>query len=159
MREFILTTALDAFNDRCSCSQFYHVCVAFRGTKILAMGYNCCCRVLKRYGEAKSMHAEIDALQRIKSSQKRPFDILVIRINKTKTSLLDSQPCIRCENWMRNYPVRRIYFSKSTKNGGIIKYIEKKQFIKSFKMKSSYRPISCKAASGLRIPICLNRAS
>ena len=160
MREFILIAALNAFENRCNCSQFYHVCVAFRGTKILAMGYNCCCRSLKQYGDAKSMHAEIDTLRRLKSNQRsKPFDILVIRINKTKTSLLDSQPCIRCENWMKNYPVRRIYFSVKTDGEGMIKYIEKKQFIKSFKMKNSYRPISCKAASGLRIPICLSRAS
>ena len=156
MRASILLQAIMAFKDRCNCSQFYHVCVAFRGKKILAMGYNCCCRVLKKYGDARSMHAEIDTLQRIPSNYKRSFDILVIRLNKTKTALLDSQPCIRCENWIRNYRVNKIYFST---NDGDIKYIHKNQLIKSFKMKTSYRPISCKAASGLRIPICLNRAS
>jgi len=156
MRESILLAALNEVKNRCDCSQFYHVCVAFRGTKILAIGHNCCCRVLKKYGEAKSLHAEIDALQRLKYRNKRPFDILVIRVNKTMSNLLSSKPCIRCENWIQNYPINKIYFSTSE---GTIEYIFKSQLVRSFKTKNVHRPISCKAASGLRIPICLSLAS
>jgi len=163
MRYSILLEALNAFPDRCHCSQFLHICVAFRGPKILAMGYNCSCRVLRQMGDAKSLHAEIDALRKVRS--KRSFDILVIRVNKSKTSLLNSQPCIRCENWIRNYPVNKIYFST---NDGNINYIYRSQLVSSFNVvrkhskhtkPHNYRPISCKAASGFRIPICLSLAS
>jgi len=139
MRRQILLEAIGSNSKRCFCSNYYHVCVAFRGGKILAYGYNCCCSSTKRYGHVDSIHAEIKMLERL-GKCKKSFDILVIRINKSGTGLLNSQPCRRCENWIRNYPVNRIYFSKSD---GTINYIFRKHIPKLFKMKRKYRNVKC----------------
>lgn len=138
MRKYILQSAIDANRKRCGCSNYYHMCVAFRGGKILAYGYNCCCESTTRYGHADSLHAEINMLKKLGKTTKS-FDILVIRLNKAGDMLLDSQPCRRCENWIKNYPVNKIYFSTKT---GKIKYMFRKEIPKLFKMKKKYRIVN-----------------
>ena len=151
MRRQILLAAISSNSKRCTCSNYYHICVAFRGGKILAYGYNCCCSSTKKYGHVDSVHAEIKMLEGMKKT-KRSFDILVIRINKSGTGLLDSQPCRRCENWIRNYPVNRIYYSKSD---GTICYMFQKQIPKVFKMKNKYRNVKSWKTS-INVGLCIN---
>lgn len=151
MRQNILLEALKLCQKRCDCSNYHHFCVVFRGKKILATGFNCFCRNMRHLGAAQSVHAELNAIQKIKD-KRRSFDMLVIRTNKTMTGLMNSKPCLRCERWLSNYPVNKIYFSTETG----ISYIYGTQLAKTFKHNVTHRPISCKAASGFRIPICLS---
>jgi len=154
MRLSILIDTIRLNALRCKCSNYLHICVAFRGGKILAYGYNCCCSSTRRYGHAGSVHAEIKMLEKIGKTKKN-FDILVIRINKSGTELLDSQPCRRCENWIRNYPVNRIYFSTSD---GTINYIFRKQIPKTFKMKKKYRKLEMRKTD-IDVGYCINNVS
>lgn len=151
MRKDILIEALRLCGNRCDCSNYLHFCVAFRGRKILATGFNCFCRNMKHLGATKSVHAEVNTIQKIKD-KRRSFDLLVIRTNKTMTGLMNSKPCLRCERWITNYPVNKVFFSTETG----ISYIYKSQLAKTFKHEKHHRPISCKAASGFRMPICLS---
>lgn len=151
MRQSILDTALRLSNYRCDCSNYHHFCVLFRGKKIIATGFNCFCRNLKHLGAVFSVHAELNALQKVKD-KRRSFDMLVIRTNITKTSLLNSKPCLRCEMWIKNYPVNKIYFSND--QGGI-SFINSSQLPKSYKHNEHHRPVDCKDVCCIKINLPL----
>jgi len=144
MRQSIIDRAVQLSLRRCPCTNFKHFCIAFRGKKIISYGFNCFCKNIKHMGKTNSLHAEINTLQKIRDP-KKSFDIFVFRINGTDGSWLDSQPCLRCENWIRNYPVSRIYYST---NSGI-QYINSKNLACRFKNHPHYRDFTnfCKPIS------------
>jgi len=113
MRANILNEAINkCIENRCPCSKYYHYCVAFRGRNIISSGSNCVCKRHTRYAFKDSLHAELDAISKIKDKHK-PFDLLVIRTNQTGTKLLISKPCSKCSHWINlgYYPIRKIYYS------------------------------------------------
>lgn len=118
MRRRILEIAIELGKQRtCSCSKYHHICVAFRGKKILAAGQNCVCRVYKKFGHVISTHAEHSTLIQIKDN--KPFSILVIRINE-KGDLRVSRPCSLCTKYMNRgyYNIDHVFYSDGQ---GIIK--------------------------------------
>lgn len=112
MRLNILHEAMrKCLDNRCTCSKYFHICVAFRGKHILSIGKNCVCKTNTKFAFKDSLHAELDAISKIRD--KKPFDILVIRTDCTGKKLLISKPCILCSNWINLgiYPIRKIYYS------------------------------------------------
>jgi len=134
MRQSIIDKAIELSFRRCPCTDFKHFCIAFRGKKIISTGFNCFCRNISHLGKTNSLHAELSALQKIRNLTKS-FDIFVFRLNGSDGTWLNSQPCLRCENWIRNYPVNRIYFS--TNDG--IQFINYKNLATTFKNHKHYR--------------------
>jgi deoxycytidylate deaminase len=137
MRQSIIEKAIELSTKRCPCTDFKHFCIAFRGKNIISTGFNCFCRNIKHLGKTNSLHAELSALQKIRTPSKS-FDIFVFRLNGRDGTWLDSQPCLRCENWIRNYPVNRIYYST---NSGI-KFIKYNDLAKTFKNHKHYRNLT-----------------
>jgi deoxycytidylate deaminase len=120
MRLNILHEAMrKCMDNRCHCSKYFHICVTFRGKNILSCGTNCVCKTNTKYAFKDSLHAELDAISKIRDKTK-PFDILVIRTDITGTKLLISKPCIQCSNWinLNIYPIRKIFYSNG--QGGIV---------------------------------------
>lgn len=112
MRIEILKTAVDMCrHNRCHCCPDYkHFCIAFRGSRILATGCNCKCRIPKRIsGLTCSNHAETATIFKIKDD--KPFNILVIRLNRDGTRMLISKPCSVCTSWISRYPVNNVFYS------------------------------------------------
>uniref|UniRef100_A0A6C0JSP7 CMP/dCMP-type deaminase domain-containing protein n=1 Tax=viral metagenome TaxID=1070528 RepID=A0A6C0JSP7_9ZZZZ len=112
MRVDILMQALQMCrHDRCPCCPEYkHFCIAFRGKKILATGYNCRCRIPKRLlGRTSSNHAETSTIFKVRDG--KPYDILVIRINRDGTKLLISKPCPVCSEWIERSHIGKIFYS------------------------------------------------
>ena len=144
MRKIIIEKALVLSGKRCTCSNYLHFCVAFRGKNIIASGFNCFCRKVTHLGHTLSMHAEISALQRVKNPQKT-FDLFVFRNSKDGENFMDSQPCIRCENWMKNYKIGKVYYTTSSG----IKSISSRPLATTFKNHPTYRKHDCKDHSGL----------
>ena len=98
--------------DRCPCCpDFKHFCIAFRGRKIIATGFNCRCRIPKRIaGRTRSNHAETATIFKVRN-QTKSFDLLVIRLNNAGDKLLISKPCHVCAEWINRYPINRIFYS------------------------------------------------
>lgn len=120
MRASILAKAIDlCMTDRCPCSRYHHFCVAFRGKRIISSSCNCVCKRHTRFAFQDSLHAEFGAISKVKDP-KKPFDILVIRVNDTGTRLLISKPCSACSHRLNLdfYPINRIYYSN--RDGGIV---------------------------------------
>lgn len=140
MRLNILLEAINTNQNRCKCTSFYHVCIAFRGGKILAKGMNCCCKSTSKYGHVSSRHAEIDVLEQMQN-EKKNFDMLVVRLDRQGTKMHDSRPCRRCEHWIKNYPINRIFFSKED---GSINCIFRSQIPKKLNMKEKYNNLKSK---------------
>jgi pyrimidine deaminase RibD-like protein len=68
---------------------------------------------------AKSTHAEINALHKLnkKTKQLRYIDLLVIRLSKTN-KLGESRPCYHCLNKLQHsgLNIRYVYYSTSSEN-------------------------------------------
>lgn len=139
MRKIIVEKALELSAKRCTCSNYLHFCVAFRGKNIIASGYNCFCRSIKHLGHTLSLHAEINTLQKIKNPHKS-FSLFVFRNSKDGKGFMDSQPCIRCENWMKNYNINKVFYTTSTG----IKSIFGNQLATTFKDQPKFRKHDCK---------------
>lgn len=119
MRSEILNEAIRrCVLERCSCSNYLHMCFAVRGKKIIASGYNCVCRIYKKCGHVRSTHAEMSVLLKIRDN--KPFDLLVIRTNKDGSRLLISKPCHSCSRYIHktNFSINRIFYSNG--KGGIV---------------------------------------
>lgn len=74
-------------------------------------------------GKIKSLHAEVDAINHLKYSEKTTKVIIVVyRINNAGTKFLMSKPCSCCMNYMRsqlkykNYKLHRGYYSDNDGN-------------------------------------------
>ena len=139
MRQNIIDTAIQLSKNRCSCAEIKHYCITFSGKDILSVGFNCFCRSKRHLGCTNSVHAEVCALRRLRN-RKKSFDLFVFRLNGKDGTWMNSQPCIRCENWMSNYPIRRIYYSIEK---GIC-YIKGTQLANTFKHNNHYRDLICK---------------
>lgn len=69
-----------------------------------------------------SIHAEVDACNKLKYSKKNiKVDILILRTNNKGDKLLNSKPCLNCLNYikrnlnLKNYKFSRIYFTDNDK--------------------------------------------
>jgi tRNA(Arg) A34 adenosine deaminase TadA len=161
MRPTILNHAITkCFENRCPCSKYYHFCVTFRGRKILSTGSNCVCKKHTKFAFKDSLHAELDAISKIKDKTK-PFDLLVIRTNETGDKLLISKPCSQCSYWINlgYYPIRKIYYSNG--QGGIIVMnkiaLLKPECLSETCIKTPIahpRPIYCKQVAPIPLPVC-----
>ena len=76
----------------------------------------------------RSIHAEVDAMNKLKYSQKtKKVIIIVFRINNAGTKLLMAKPCPNCLNYMKmslktkNYKIRKAYYTDN--NGVFQKFI------------------------------------
>lgn len=78
--------------------------------KIIATGYN---RLSNNQKDTLSIHAEIDALRKIKSCYNKYDNLImyIIRFSGNKQELKYSKPCINCATNIISFGIRRIYFS------------------------------------------------
>lgn len=103
-----------------SACSFTHIawCLSDCGD-ILSIGHNKCFPQHSSRRAYMSFHAEttsiLNYIKKKTSGKKRNrnikgFDILVVRISKTG-QLAMSKPCRKCLEFMKKYPIRRVYYS------------------------------------------------
>jgi len=92
-----------------------HGCVIFKGSKIIATGYNeirHCQRLDRKYKRwVNSLHAEQKTIIFSDVSVKR-CSLLVIRINN-KGKLCNSKPCRLCMGLINDVGISKVYYSDS----------------------------------------------
>jgi deoxycytidylate deaminase len=100
----------------------HSACLMNKNT-IYSIGFN---RYIK---ERSSIHAEVDAICKIKNKCLKGIDILIIRINeKTDCKLKNSRPCNACIDKLFERGIRKVYYSNDL--GEIVyEYIENMQRI------------------------------
>lgn len=89
---------------------------------IITTGFNKYCNNKKC---STTIHAEIDALFKLKSSFNKKIDIIIIRLSKyNKNILKNSKPCVNCIFQLKKYKfINKIYYSDE--NGNIVfNYLE-----------------------------------
>ena len=68
----------------------------------------------------KSIHAEVDALNKLKSNKKKKpkkVNIIIFRINNAGTKLLMAKPCFNCQQSIieilkyKNYKLKKCWFT------------------------------------------------
>jgi deoxycytidylate deaminase len=90
-----------------------HGAIIVHDGEIVAEGYN----HLALYMEhAYSIHAEVDALTKIKTRGKKFLEectLIVVRIgtDKMNNPFKDSKPCESCQRAIKNYGIRRVFYS------------------------------------------------
>lgn len=98
--------------------KFKHGCVIYdkRGN-IISVGNN---KLRKsKYGVYEfTTHAEIDAIVKTLVDDLRNYNLLVVRIGKTK--MCNSKPCVNCLKIINKVGIKNIYYSD--KNGEIKKW-------------------------------------
>jgi tRNA(Arg) A34 adenosine deaminase TadA len=98
-----------------------HSAAVIYKNQIMTSGHNRYIKkVLLEGGEFghKTMHAELSAVLKIKSSIQKmqgSVDIIVIRINN-RMELKNSRPCNNCIEKLRSIGIRRVYYSNETGN-------------------------------------------
>ncbi len=117
-----------------------HGAVISYAGRLLSVGYN------KAWASSSLMastgihmiHAEIDALSKIKYSTTKPTTLLVVRIGSQ--GLMESRPCERCLEQLYLAGVRKIYFSRNGKIERLSIWPDMKQpkFPSGLKMSSKF---------------------
>jgi tRNA(Arg) A34 adenosine deaminase TadA len=107
--EYISKAIKESFKSNCT---HKHGAIIVDGCtgKIITKGYN---RLTDNQKHTLSIHAEIDALRKIRSCYTK-YDNLVmyiIRFSSNKQELKYSKPCINCATNIIRFGIRRIYFS------------------------------------------------
>ena len=89
---------------------FAHGCVVVRRGRIVGRGHNV---YVHGHGARRSVHAEIAALNSIKSSKMlRDATVYVVRLSRDTTRLMCSKPCPACAHVLeRTAGVRAVYYS------------------------------------------------
>lgn len=69
----------------------------------------------------KSIHAEVDAINKLKKSNKIcKINIIIFRVNNSGTNLLMAKPCENCINYIKrelvykNYKIHKCYYTDNT---------------------------------------------
>ncbi len=95
---------------------FRHSAAVIKDNNIISMGYN---KYIfnKELGIYTTVHAEIDALNKVKKYTL--VDVVTLRLSNTGTKLSQSRPCSMCIQKMKKRGVRYVYYSDQ--NGEIIK--------------------------------------
>lgn len=90
-----------------------HGCVIFKGSKIIASGYNeirYCNELNKKYRKwINSLHAEQKTILFSQAPVKR-CSLLVVRINNNY-DLMESKPCNMCQSLIQDVGITKVYFS------------------------------------------------
>jgi tRNA(Arg) A34 adenosine deaminase TadA len=78
--------------------------------KVISKGYN---RLTNKQKHLLSIHAEIDALRKIKNCYTKYDNLImyIIRFSGNKQELKYSKPCINCASTIIRFGIKRIYFS------------------------------------------------
>lgn len=105
-----LGMAIKMANKSKCCSR--HGSIIYQGSRLLSVGYN-------KYKNSPmnldwdywSLHAEIDAMNKIKHYDNNNISLLVVRINK-KGKLMSSRPCENCIERLKNkFNIHKIFYS------------------------------------------------
>lgn len=106
MNQFIKVAKIEA---RKSNMDQKHGCVIVHKGKVIAKGYN---HHIDYYNHLWSIHAEIDAIRKLKKLNINYFecDMYVIRLSP-KGELKLSKPCENCMKTITEYRIRNIYYS------------------------------------------------
>lgn len=96
-----------------STMQHKHGCVIVKRNKIISIAHN----VVHKSNDY-SIHAEVNALHKINKHSKTNIKdcvMYVVRVNDSDLFHLKySKPCINCENCIKIYGIRKIFYSIST---------------------------------------------
>jgi len=90
-----------------------HGAIVMHNGEIVAEGYN---RIAHHLEHAYSIHAEVDALNKIKNKGRRFWEectLIVVRIGSDKQAMhyKESKPCESCQRAIRNFGIRRVFYS------------------------------------------------
>lgn len=92
-----------------------HGAIIVHNGTIVAEGYN---RIALHLEHAFSIHAEVDALSKIKHKGRKFLDectLIVVRIGSEKRGgFKDSKPCESCQRAIKNYGIRKVFYSVSS---------------------------------------------
>lgn len=96
-----------------SCMTQKHSAVILKDGNIVSIGHN---RVVEYMSHDMSLHAEIDALNKVKHKGKRFLEectMVVIRIGQQKDGfpLKMSKPCDRCDKEIKKHGIRKVFYS------------------------------------------------
>jgi deoxycytidylate deaminase len=87
-----------------------HGCIIVYKKNIIATGYNTMPSMFER-----SVHAEIDALNKVKNKQTilRESDLYIVRIGTDSFDnvLKYSKPCEHCTRYINQFKIRKVYYS------------------------------------------------
>jgi tRNA(Arg) A34 adenosine deaminase TadA len=115
------------FDDRLT---FCHAAILVSGRSIIATGYNYLHVTDLRFDRLKAVmagrlqnenHAEVAAIYRARRKHDvRGMDMYVVRVH-ANGELAQSRPCTLCEHVMYNYGIKRVYYSISESEFGVMK--------------------------------------
>lgn len=80
-----------------------HGAAVVRGGALLAVGHN-----------GRGCHAEIDALEKLSPEDRVGCTVYSVRVARTMTHAGMAKPCPNCEAYMREYGVKKVYYSTPT---------------------------------------------
>jgi pyrimidine deaminase RibD-like protein len=97
---------------RKSCLTHKHGVVIVHKNKVIATGYNRFDCIHKGSNGQFSLHAEVDALNKARKKYRDVLteaDMYVVRVSNDKFKC--SKPCRMCENCIKEYGIRRVFYS------------------------------------------------
>lgn len=91
---------------------YKHGAISILGNKIMTKGYN---KSLVKDVIFNSLHAEMSVIQQLKrlrlnEKERKKINVVVIRVNKCG-ELKMSKPCQNCQNIMKDFGIKKCYFS------------------------------------------------
>jgi deoxycytidylate deaminase len=75
---------------------------------IISSGYN---RKIKYYNHKFTIHAEVDAINKLKKNKIGDLTLIVVRVVTKQKILALSKPCNSCDDYIRKKNVSMVYYS------------------------------------------------
>ena len=85
-----------------------HAAAIIKKGNILSIGFN---YKKKNFKNQYSIHAEKSALLNCNKKNIKGAIMIVIRLNKINNKLMKSKPCLQCQNMLKKFNLKNIYYS------------------------------------------------